>query len=213
MAATKGRCVIVSASPDTDPEFVEALVNKDDFLVCADGGVDLIAKTSLRPSLVVGDFDSAKQRDVFPEAEIVTLLTRKIDTDTMHCADIALERGYRSFLLLGATGGRTDHALANLSVLLYLASKGAHGVISDRRNDISLLMPGVNEFHTEPGTTISVLPFGDKRAVLSYTGMSYPLDHGEVFAEYPYTISNEAVSADVTVTLHSGSALIFFIRE
>ncbi len=212
MAATERRCVIVSASPDCDPHYIEKCVNEDDYLICADGGVDVLKKTSLTPDLIVGDFDSANDPNAYEGVETVRLEVRKIDTDTMHCAQLALERGFREFLFLGATGGRMDHALANLSVLLWLEARGAHGVISDSYNEISLLHTGENVFKISPGTTVSVIPFGSSGAKLSYTGMSYPLENGEVFAEYPYTISNFAVSDTVTITLHHGSALVFFIH-
>lgn len=212
MATAERKCVIVSASPDCDPSFIERSVCCGDFIVCADGGLDTLAKTSLKPDLIVGDFDSAANENIFPDVETITLKVRKIDTDTMHCVDVCLERGFSEFLLLGATGGRTDHALANLSILLYLQKKGAHGVISDKYNDIMLLHPGENKISAISGTTVSVLPFGESSACLSYTGMSYPLDHGTVTVDYPYTISNIAVEDEVTVTLHSGSALLFVVH-
>lgn len=212
MAADERRCVIICASPDADADYISSSIRDGDFVVCADGGVDILSGTDITPDLIVGDFDSAKKPDAFHGVETISLKVRKIDTDTMHCADVALERGFKSFLFLGAMGGRTDHALANLSILLYLQKRGAHGVISDSFNDIMLLSQGENVFKTKVGTTVSVLPFACNVAKLSYTGMSYPLDGGTVTAEYPYTISNEAVSREITVTLHEGSALIFFIK-
>ena len=213
MAANKRRCVIISASPDKDEEYIKSCVRADDYIVCADGGADAIAGLEIAPDLIVGDFDSAVNIELFKDTEIVTLNVRKIDTDTMHCVDECLARGFTEFLFLGATGGRSDHALANLSILLYLSKKGAHGVISDRYNDIMLLSAGENMIHTKPGKTISVLPFGAPSAVLSYEGLSYPLDHGEVKVSYPYTISNEAVCENVSITLHRGCALVFIVKD
>ena len=213
MAADKGRCVIVCASPDADDGYIRTKINSEDYVICADGGVDVLARIGITPDLVVGDFDSASGRTVFPDTETVSLRIRKIDTDTMHCADEAVSRGFRDILILGATGGRTDHTLANLSVLLYLSEKGARGMISDKYNDITVLENGENIIHTKRGTTVSVMPFGCERAVLSYTGMSYPLENGVVTVSYPYTISNLAAADTVTVTLSSGSALLFVVHE
>ena len=212
MGKAERRCVIVSASPDRDTSFIRASINDNDFVVCADGGIDILKDTDIVPDLIVGDFDSAVFPDAFKSVETITLNVRKDDTDTLHCVDVALDRGFRDFLFLGATGGRTDHTLANLTVLLYLRKHGAKGVISDRYNDIYLLENGENILETVSGTTISVIPFASYAAELSYTGMSYPLDHGEVTADYPYTISNIAVSDRVVITLHSGTALAFVIK-
>lgn len=208
--ANKRRCVIVSASPDYDAVHINKSIKLDDFVICADGGMDTLLKTGITPNLIIGDFDSSENITAFPDVERITLKTRKIDTDTMHCAEIALERGYNEFLFLGATGGRTDHALANLSILVYLYNKKAYGVISDKYNDIMLLKKGRNIFDVTPGDTVSVIPFGEKYAKLSYEGLSYPLENELVTVDYPYTISNEAISNKIVITLHEGSALVIF---
>lgn len=213
MDAVKRRCVIVSASPERDVEFVKRSVKDDDFIICADGGMDLLYETGLSPDLIVGDFDSASSPDLFPDTERICLQIKKNDTDTMHCAEAALERGFVDFLFLGATGGRADHTLANFSILLYLSQKNARAIISDRYNDIFLLQKGNNYIHTEPGTTVSVMPFADDHAVLSYKGMSYPLEYGTVKADYPYTISNVTVGSDARITLHEGRALCIIVKQ
>lgn len=51
---------------------------------------------------------------------------------------LALDRGYRDFLLLGCTGGRLDHTLANIAVLLYLLRRGADALMADERNFLRL---------------------------------------------------------------------------
>lgn len=213
MDAAKRRCVIVSASPEYDIEFISRSINKYDYIICADGGMDLLAKINLTPDLIVGDFDSASSPNLFPNVDRICLQVRKDDTDTMHCVETALQRGFENFLFLGATGGRIDHTLANLSILLYLARRSCTGIISDRYNDIFLLHSGVNNIHTEIGTTVSIMPFASDHAVLSYKGMSYPLECRKVTAEYPYTISNITVDSDAQIILHEGQALCIIVKQ
>ena len=209
--AAERRCVIVAASPEYDIGFIRSSVMPEDYIICADGGADILSAAGIEPDLIVGDFDSSKEKDLFPNTERIVLSTHKDDTDTMHCTAVGLERGFRCFLYLAATGGRTDHALANLSVLIYLSNNDAHGIISDKYNDIVLLDRGRNIIHTKKGSVISVLPFGSASAELSYEGLLYPLEKGTVTINFPYTISNEACEDTVSVTLHSGSALLFTV--
>lgn len=213
MGETERRCVVISASPENDPDLIRKSVRETDYIICADGGIDAAAKAGVMPDLIVGDLDSAENPDSFPNVETIVLETTKDDTDTMHCAEIAVEKGFKHFLFLGCTGGRTDHALANLSVLVYLAENDADGIISDNYNDICLLKNGVNVVNTSPGTTVSVMPFGCERAVLSYKGLVYPLDHGTVKLSYPYTISNVTADSHAIIELHSGIALLFYIKK
>ncbi len=211
--AAKERCVIISAAPDQDLSFIRSSLRSGDYIVCADGGCDILAAIGITPSLIIGDFDSASSDDVFPSVEKIVLSTHKDDTDTMHCAEECIKRGFTDFLFLGATGGRTDHLLANLSVLMFLSRHGAVGVVSDRYNDIMLLQQGDNIITAEIGTTISVIPFGSSYAELSYKGLYYPLERTKVTVDYPYTISNESCDDTVTITLHSGSALVFIVKH
>ncbi|MBQ1388569.1 MAG: thiamine diphosphokinase [Clostridia bacterium] len=211
--AAKKRCTVICAAPEQDLEFIGSAVRESDFLVCADGGCDVLSRIDIIPDLIIGDFDSAESNDVFPLSERITLDTHKDDTDTMYCVKECMTRGYREFLFLGATGGRTDHLLANLSILLYLGNHGAHGVIRDKYNDIMMLDIGDNVINVDQGTTISVIPFGSAFAELSYKGLYYPLSHTKVTVEYPYTISNESCGDEVVITLHSGSALLFIVNN
>ena len=207
------RCVIVSASPDSDSEFIKSHIADDDFVICADGGADKIIPTGIIPDLIIGDFDSSGKSDYFRDTEVITLPVMKDDTDTQHCAEAAMDRGFKNILFLGATGGRLDHTLANLSVLLYLKNRGAKGRIVDKYSDISLLENGDNKLFGAKGKTVSVMPFVSKEVTLSYEGMLYPLKNQTVSAEYPFTISNIAEADEVTVTLHKGEALLIISND
>lgn len=207
------RCVIVAASPQTDSDFIKSKIREDDFVICADGGADKLISTEIVPDRIIGDMDSTKSSGYFNNTKTTVLPVRKDDTDTMYCVKTALEMGYKDFLILGATGARLDHTLANLSVLLYLRDNGAQGVITDRWGYTLLLKNGDNFFEGRNGAAVSIMPFASESVTLSYDGLMYPLENTVVSAEYPYTISNVITSDLARVTLHSGTALVIFPTE
>ena len=213
MVNSKKRCVIVAASPNDEIEFIKSQIMEDDFVICADGGADKLIETGIMPDFIIGDFDSSKNYTYFDSSIVTVLPTQKDDTDTMYCVKTALEKGYKDFLILGATGGRIDHTLANLSVLLYLKKSGASGVISDEFADTALLSIGDNILENKKGKTVSIMPFASDSVRLTYKGMMYPLENSEVYTDYPYTISNVAVEDRVIITLHSGTALLVLPRK
>ena len=213
MVAQKNRCIIAAASPELDTGLIRSVINEDDFIICADGGLDKVVSAGIKPDLVVGDFDSLAHHELLNKFKTVSLQTEKDDTDTMHCAAEAVKLGFKSIVLLGAVGGRLDHTLANLSVLLYLRKNGAEGVIIDRYNEIRLLKQGNNRFFGVMGKTISVMPYGCFQAVLSYTGMHYPMQKQTVALDYPYTISNIAEEDNIEIVLHSGTALVIIVID
>ena len=209
----KNRCVIVGASPAANAEFIEKMIQQSDFVICADGGRDIIAKTSITPDLIIGDMDSSSDTKVFESIPTKILPVIKDDTDTMYCVKTALSMGFERFLLLGTIGGRMDHTLANLSVLLYLRNHNAEGAIISEYEEITLLDSGVNVISDVKGKTISVMPFACERIKLSYNGLFYPLKEAAVTAEYPYTISNKAVENEIEITVHEGKALLIINKE
>lgn len=208
MGTVKNRCVIVCASPTSDIDFILSQIRKDDFVMCADGGADKLSGTGIVPDMIIGDLDSSKKYTEFKDTEIIVLNVMKDDTDTFHCASVALDKGYKEFLILGAIGGRLDHTLGNISVLLYLKKHGATGVILDAYSQTSMLNLGTNEITGIKGKTVSVMPYACDSATLTYLGLRFAMDKGTVTADFPYTISNEAESDRVLITLHSGTALL-----
>lgn len=208
MVALKERCVIVSASPQADRGFIASQITDSDFVICADGGADILFSTGILPDMIVGDFDSSKRFMEFNIENVISLPSEKNDTDTMYCVRKALEIGYTKFLILGATGGRLDHELANISVLLYLQNNKASGVISDGFSDVTLLNRGENKFSGLKLKTLSVMPYACDKIVVSYTGLKFPLTNHTVTAEYPFSISNVAADDDITINLQEGRALL-----
>ena len=93
------RCVIISGSPETNPNFLKQAVKPDDYVICADRGYEFAILAGIEPNLIVGDFDSYKEK-ISASCEIVKLNPHKDDTDTIHSIDLAFEQGFTDFLLL-----------------------------------------------------------------------------------------------------------------
>ena len=83
-------------------------------LLAADRGLDFFLETGLVPDIVDGDFDSLSGAgkaylESLDHTEIVRLNPEKDDTDTQSTLNLAIRRGAKNILILGATGGRLDH--------------------------------------------------------------------------------------------------------
>ena len=114
------RCVIFTAGDQHGIEKHEIGLRHDDFVICCDAGYRLAQRLSVRPNLLLGDFDS--YTGALPEDIPVRRYIRdKDDTDTVIAVRYALEQGYDSILLVAATGGRLDHLLGNLQILAFIS--------------------------------------------------------------------------------------------
>lgn len=208
------RCVILGSAPvdESERHFIGTQISPEDFLVCADGGYETARSLGCRPDLLIGDLDSCTEA-LPPEIEAIRLPVRKDDTDMMYSLKECLDRGYRKFLLLGATGGRLDHTVANLCGLYYLAMHNAKGVLADRQNEIVLVINGRVGLQGEPGSLVSVFPYGASYCTLSYEGLEYPLDHYRLYPYDPMGTSNRLIGTTAKITVHEGPALIIMAKE
>ena len=98
---------------------------------------------------------------------------------------LALERGYREFLLLGCTGGRLDHTVANFAVLLYLLRHGAAAVLADEQNTLRLFHPGSYQIPKQPGWKLSLFPYGGDVEGITVKNVRYPLEKARLSPDYP----------------------------
>lgn len=206
------RCVIIAGSPDADAAVIGKAVQRDDYVIAADRGCAAALKAGVVPDLIVGDFDSYSE-SLPPGAEILRLHPEKDYSDTFHAVSAAWERGFRDFLLLGATGGRLDHTLANLSILEWLAQQGGTGVIRSDTEEIRLLTEGTHPFDGCRGLTFSVFPFGCASVTLTYRGAKYPLTHGTLRHACAMGLSNLFTADSAVITVENGQAVLILNTE
>ena len=85
-----GLCIIYGAGEYFGNEF--ALPGRDDFVIAADGGFDIVSGHGIRPDLVVGDFDSLGKR---PEGDnVLCFPVLKDETDMMIAVKEGFSRGF-----------------------------------------------------------------------------------------------------------------------
>jgi len=191
-------------------------------LLAADRGLEFFAETLFVPDMAVGDFDSLSQagRKLLESFEaqgmsVCRLRPEKDDSDTQSALMRAIFMGFRRVFLLGATGGRIDHLLANLELLSLGDKLGAEVVVVDERNYISLIPSGTALARkSQFGRYVSFFPVGGDVTGLTLTGFKYPLTrHHLTVTDSGLTLSNEITGENGTVTYDSGSLLMIQSKD
>src|SRR5436305_410375 len=105
-------------------ELIATLLRPGDRIIAADGGAAAALAAGLDVFAVVGDLDSITEteRAAIP-AERLHEVARPDRTDLEKAIEFALEQGCTEIDIVGAGGGRADHALANLAVLTTFAGQ------------------------------------------------------------------------------------------
>lgn len=204
-----GRCVIVGGADIHNYDFVREKLYADDYVVFCDSGLKHLAHLQVKPSLIVGDFDSHENPQL--DVETIVLPCEKDDTDTMFAVKEAITRGFDSFLLVGVIGARLDHTLGNVSILLYLDALGKKGCIIDDYSEMEL----VSESPVSIGdhySYFSLLNITGCAKGITITGAKFPLQDAEISCEYQYGISNEVLPGqEATVSVKCGKLLLIKI--
>ncbi len=138
---------------------------------------------------------------------MVRLKPEKDDTDTLAAIRLALERGYTSFALYGATGGRLEHTIANIQCLLFLKRHGAAGYMTDGMGKIFVMEDEELCFPASTKGYLSLLSLGKEALGVNIRGMKYELDNARITNDFPVGISNEFIGQEALVSVGCGQLL------
>lgn len=203
MQAKKNRAVIMAAAEITEYSFYTP--EPGDFAICADRGYVHALKLGITPDILLGDFDSLEM-PLPPKVEIRTYPAEKDETDLQIAISCALEKGFENILVIGATGGRTDHFLANVFLLHWAKERGAAVVLEDETTRIRLL-EGCMTLENRKNTYLSLLALcGD--AQVSVSGVKYPLERAILPFGSTLGVSNEFAEEHACIEVHRGSVLV-----
>lgn len=202
------RCVVIGGAPIKNYELLRKALRADDFYIFCDSGLRHRDGLGVRPNLIVGDFDSHENPDL--PIETIVLPCEKDDTDTVFAVKEALSRGFRDFLLLGVVGGRLDHTLGNVSVLLMLDSHGAKAVIADDFSEMQIVSHDTVCID-ESFKFFSLLNISGTASGITIKNAKYPLENAEITCEYQYGISNEVLPGK-TASVSVGEGRLLLIK-
>ncbi len=205
------KALIIGNGPLPSRRRIAALLDDETLIVCADGGANRALARGITPHIVIGDLDSLSPRTAaaFAAAEKIRSEDQE-NTDLEKALDLLLQRGITRAVVIGATGRRPDHTLANFSILakyhpridlLFVDSWCRMRIIDGA---VSLPLP--------KGTTVSLLPLGRCEGVTT-RGLAYPLNQAVLELGVREGISNLVSDSPVEITLNKGTLLLFVVER
>ena len=205
------RCVIVGGAGIRNYQAIREYLDSGNFNIFCDSGLFHQKALGIEPHLIVGDFDSHPNPHL--DTETIVLPREKDDTDTVFAVKEAIMRGFDDFLLLGAAGGRLDHTLGNVSVLLMLHRQGKRALLVDDWSEMEIVskrpvcIDGSFPF-------FSLLNISGTAEGITVEGAKYPLRDAEIRCTYQYGISNEVLPGhQARVSVEKGELLLVRVRH
>lgn len=216
------KCVIIGGAQIRDYDRACSFIDEEDYVIYCDSGLRHMEAFGIRPSLVIGDFDSHENPHM--DVETITLPVAKDDTDTMYAVKTGISRGFRDFVLLGVIGGRMDHTLVNLYALFYLDSHGCKAVAADDYSEMEVIssIPSDKEDNScsIPGKAyvedrfkcFSLVNMTGIARGITIRGAKFCVEDAEITSDYQYATSNEVLpgnKAEITV----GEGRLLLIKD
>lgn len=185
--------------------------NPDALLYCADSGADAVVKAGWVPDAVLGDMDSIAPETLAQLKALnvpqTVLSPDKNATDTHLALNAMFAKGLQEILVLGATGSRLDHELANLMLVIGFGRQNKSVVLWDEQNRMRYVNAGI---YAVPAVdaAISLVPIDVKGMRLSLQGFKYPLDNALEPFGLSRLISNCWKEEVGRITIHSGDGFL-----
>lgn len=197
-------CLIISGAPEC---YFPVSFTKADFVIACDAGYIHAQRADIVPDVIIGDFDSYLG-DLPGGVEIIRTKPEKDDTDTMMAFKLAIRRGYRRIMLVGALGGRIDHMLANISLIAFAATKGADLQIVDGHHQIFAVRDGKRRVPRSSWRNLSVFAFDTECTGVTLRGVKYPLEGAVLTNTFALGVSNEFTEDIAEISVESGILIV-----
>ncbi|GBD22376.1 Thiamine pyrophosphokinase [bacterium HR29] len=200
------RALVLADGEFPSPQLLRELAEAADVVVAADGAADKALAAGIEPDVVIGDLDS-----VSGEARARLGPDRLLEDDDRYRTDLekaiawAIGRGCTAVDVAGFGGGRADHALANLSVLVLFRGQASIRLVDDQFE--VRLVDGEARVEAEPGTVVSLVAIGTCRGVTT-ENLRWNL-HDATLRFSPLGVHNEVEASPASVRVREGDLLLF----
>lgn len=216
------RTVIISGGR-IERDFALSFLENETFdqWIAVDNGLRFCYDNQIKPTWIVGDFDTAAPELVeYYQTQTDIPIRRfnpvKDSTDSQIAIELALDLGSSEITLLGGTGTRMDHVLGNIQSLMLAKKKGVSCVILDEYNRIQLIDGETRLKKSEQyGKYVSLLPLTTEVTGVDLTGFKFNLT-GHTFTSTGSAglgVSNEIIEDTAEIRVKSGIFVLIESRD
>ncbi|PFX90504.1 thiamine diphosphokinase [Bacillus toyonensis] len=190
--------------------------NEEIVWAAVDRGVYHLLKRGITPSVAFGDYDSVTEEELVwmgQQTDELHIVPREKDqTDLEIAISWALEQKPKLIRIFGATGGRLDHGLANIQMLLKGLEAKVDMCIVDNKNEIMVKKVGTYTIGINKNFPyVSFVPVTESVEGITLQGFKYPLTNKTIEWGSTLCISNELIEEKGTFSFASG--ILMMIRS
>jgi thiamine pyrophosphokinase len=209
---------IVAGGPEEFIPNLKEYHENETLWVGVDRGTLYLLNNDLVPTQAFGDFDSIAEEEwlfIKSKVEHIDVYPSEKDATDMEIAfNWALQQQPRIIRIFGATGGRLDHYMANIQLLLKTGLTSIEIEIIDKKNLVTVKRPGTYKVdHLKHYRYVSFVPISEEVRGLSLYGFKYPLNNCHITWGSTLCISNELIDSSGTFSFASGILMMIRSRD
>ena len=198
--------ILANGSFPKSKELIKILDNAKQ-IICCDGAVNNLAKSGREPHVIIGDLDSVNPELKEKYKDRLIYVDDQNSNDLTKAVNWCFSEKIKNITILGATGKREDHTIANVSLLSNYQKKVNIKMLTD--NGIFIPISETTTFNSFEGQQISIFS-QNLDTEISSTGLKYPLQNLKLTSWWMGTL-NEAISTKFTISLSKESSVIIYL--
>lgn len=202
--STKADAIILANGEFPTNDIALSILTNNNYIVCCDGAINNLAHTDIVPQAIVGDCDSLSETNKKKYQDLIIQIEEQETNDLTKSVQYCISQAKKDLIILGATGQREDHTIANIGLLADyidyiddICMVTNHGVFNAINTS--------SVFETYPGQQISI--FCISPCEVTTNNLKYPIQK-RVFTNWWQATLNESISD--TFSIETTGKLVIF---
>ena len=210
---------LIVTGGNVNTEFLKKILeeNKFETIIAADKGLEALNKINVMPNYIIGDFDSVNKTTLNQyenkNIEITYLKPEKDFTDTHMAIKLAIEKRAKHITIIGATGTRMDHTLANIHVLNEALQNNVPTEIINEHNRIMLINKKAKLIKNTNYKYVSIIPLTTKITGVTLKGFKYNIENATINLGESIGVSNEQIEQEALIEIKEGIAILIYSKD
>lgn len=210
---------LIVTGGNVNTEFLKKILeeNKFETIIAADKGLEALNKINVMPNYIIGDFDSVNKTTLNQyenkNIEITYLKPEKDFTDTHMAIKLAIEKRAKHITIIGATGTRMDHTLANIHVLNEALQNNVPTEIINENNRIMLINKKAKLIKNTNYKYVSIIPLTTKITGVTLKGFKYNIENATINLGESIGVSNEQIEQEALIEIKEGIAILIYSKD
>lgn len=200
-----GHIIVLADGKFPENQQVLNLLKTASKLICCDGATNKLVDFGLEPHYIAGDLDSIKPELKERFTDRLYYSSDQETNDLTKAIELCVDKGFDNILILGATGLREDHMLANISLLVDYAQKISVNMLTDYGVITPIL--STSYFESKKGQQVSIFSLTPSCPVVLH-GLKYPVNNRPFLSWWEGTL-NESMEDSFQIEFQNGQMVVF----